>query len=158
MTRNQFIAWFLGALLLIPFVSLSRQAAVEIDREKILAAGQAWQDKYDQYEPAADMVEALKSKIGSDTRIDVYLGLWCPDSRNNVPLFVKILDRLGKEIPVRYYDVPRKASRDVKFYVEEKNVERVPTFIFYQEGGELGRIIENPKTGMMEDIMEIFFK
>jgi hypothetical protein len=158
MKRGIFPALLLGAVLLLPLALSGRQAAEQIDRDKIFAAGQAWQDKYNQFEPAADMVEALKSRIGSDARIDVYLGLWCPDSRNNVPLFIKIIDRLGMEVPVRYFNVPRKASRDVKFYVEEMNVERVPTFIFYRQDKELGRIVENPTTGMMEDIMEIFFK
>jgi hypothetical protein len=60
---------------------------------------------------------------------------------NEVPvdLVLKLLDRLETGVPVRYFDVPRKASRDVKFYVEEFNVEKVPTFIFYKDGKELGR-------------------
>jgi len=36
-------------------------------------------------------------------------------------------------------------------------VERVPTFIFFRDGREIGRIVENPKTGMVEDFMEILF-
>ena len=99
---------------------------------------------------------ALKSEIGSDARKNAYLGLWCLGLRNNVPLFIKIFDRLGKEIPVEYFNVPKKASRDVKFYVEEMNVEQVPTFIFYWQGKELGRIVENASTGMMKYIMGIF--
>jgi hypothetical protein len=65
-----------------------------IPKDKILAT-QGWQDKYDKYDPPADVVDALKTKIGADMKIDVYLGLWCPDSRNHVPPFLKILDRLG---------------------------------------------------------------
>jgi len=34
----------------------------------------------------------------------------------------------------------------------------VPTFIFYRGGGEIGRIVENPKAGMIEDFMEIVFR
>ena len=91
-------------------------------------------------------------------KIDVYLGLWCPDSRNNLPPFLKILDRVGVAVPVRYVNVPRKTSRDVKYYVEEMQVERVPSFIFYRDGKEIGRIVENPKAGMIEDMMDIVFK
>ncbi|MBZ5497415.1 MAG: thioredoxin family protein [Acidobacteriia bacterium] len=158
MRRSLFIALATGAALLIPFVLAGRQAPEELTREKIFAAGQEWQDKYDKYEPAADMVDALKTKLGADMKIDVYLGLWCPDSRNNVPLFIKILDRLGTEVPVRYFGVPRKANKDVKYYVEEMKVERVPSFIFYRDGEEIGRIVEKPKTGLLEDIMDIVFK
>ena len=158
MIRTLSIMMALGAALLFPIVLAGRQAAEEITREKIFAAGQEWKDKYDKFEPAADMVEAIKAKLGPDMKIDVYLGLWCPDSRNNVPLFIKFLDRLGTGVPVRYFGVPRKANRDVKYYVEEMKVERVPSFIFYRDGKEIGRIVENPKSGMVEDIMDIVFK
>jgi hypothetical protein len=145
-------------VLVVAPASSGRQAADEITREKIFAAGPAWQEKYDQYEPPAEMLDALKTGLAGDVKIDVYLGLWCPDSRNNVPPFIKILDGVGNGIPVRFFDVPRKASRDVKYYVEELNVERVPTFIVYREGKEIGRIKENPKAGMLEDLMDIVLR
>jgi sulfite reductase alpha subunit-like flavoprotein len=147
-----------GIALLLSLVSVIGQTKEEIARDKILASGPEWQQKYDKYQPAADMVEALKAKMGANMKIDVYLGIWCPDSRNNVPPFIKILDLVGTGVPIRYFDVPRKASRDVKYYVEEMNVERVPSFIFFRDGKEVGRIIENPKMGMIEDMMEILFK
>jgi hypothetical protein len=37
-------------------------------------------------------------------------------------------------------------------------VEKVPTFSFYQDGKVIRRIIENPKSGLIEDIMDIVFK
>jgi hypothetical protein len=158
MKRILFWAVAAGAALLFPLVSAGGQTAEEITKEKILATGQEWQEKHDKYEPEADIVDALKTKLGSNLKIDVYLGLWCPDSRNNVPPFIKILDRLGTGVPVRYFNVPRKASKDIKYYVEELKVERVPTFIFYRDAKEIGRIIENPKTGLIEEFMEIVLK
>ncbi len=148
----------MGIVLFCPLAAVSRQGPEELSKDKILATGKVWQDKYDNFQPPADMLEALKAKFVGDMRIDVYLGLWCPDSRNNVPLFLKLLDRLGTSVPVRYFGVPRKASRDVKYYVEEFKVERVPSFIFYRDGKEIGRIVENPKAGMVEDVFDIVFK
>ncbi len=147
-----------AALLLFLNVTIYGQTMEQITKDKILAKDKEWQEKYDKYAPAADMISALKSKLGDDLKITVYLGLWCPDSRNNVPPFLKIMDLLGTGAAVQYFDVPRKASRDVKYYVEDLKVERVPTFIFYREGKEIGRIVERPKTGMIEDFMEIMFK
>jgi predicted small lipoprotein YifL len=158
MKPGRFVIVMMGIALLFPLAATGRQGPEELTKEKILAAGQEWQDKYDKFQPPADMVEAMKAKFGGDMRIDVYLGLWCPDSRNNVPPFLKLLDRLGTSVPVRYFGVPRKASRDVKYYVEEFNVEKVPSFVFYRDGKEIGRIIENPKTGLVEDIFDIVFK
>ncbi len=156
MKRTLFAA-VLTAVLLLPAVSVGRQAAEEINKDKIFS-NPRWQGVYDKYEPVAELVAALKARLGPDMRIDVYLGLWCPDSRNNVPPFIKILDRAGSSVPVRYYGVPRKPSKDVKYYVEDMNVEKVPTFIFYRDGKEIGRIIENPKTGMLEDMADIVLK
>ncbi len=147
-----------GASFLFPLMPVLGQTALEITKEKILAAGHEWQEKYDQYDPPADMIEALKTKLGGDVRIDVYLGLWCPDSRDNVPPFIKIMDRVGNVVPVRYFDVPKKANKEVPYFAEEFKVQRVPTFIFYQGGKEIGRIVETPKTGVIEDMMEIFFR
>lgn len=158
MRRTLFlIGVVVAAAFLVPILSVGRQKADEVNRDAIFANPQ-WQEKYDKYETKGDMIDALKPKLGSDMRIDVYLGLWCPDSRNNVPPFIKILDVAGSNVPVRYFGVPRKASRDVKYYVEEMQVERVPTFIFYRSGKEIGRIIENPKTGMLEDMLDIVMK
>jgi len=41
--------------------------------------------------------------------------------------------------------------------VEELKVERVPTFIFYRAGTEIGRIVENPTRGILEDFLAIVF-
>jgi hypothetical protein len=146
------------AALLCSIVCADAQIAGVITREEILATGQEWREKYDRYEPEADMLDALKAKLGADTKIDVYLGLWCPDSRNHVPPFVKIMDRLRTGIAVRYFNLPKKKDKDAKYFVEELKVERVPTFILYRNGTEIGRIVENPKIGMIEDLMEIVFK
>ncbi len=155
MTRTLLVAAVTAFLL--PGLSPGQQPTEEINRDKMLATPQ-WQDKYDKYNPPSDLLESLKPKLGADTKIDVYLGLWCPDSRNNVPPFIKILDRAGSEAPVRYVAVPRKASKDVKYYVEAMKIEKVPTFIFYRNGQEIGRIIERPKTGMIEDMADILLK
>ena len=158
MNRILIMAAAVGAALLFPLIVTGGQSSVEISKEKILATGPQWQEKYDKYDPPAEMIDALKARLGANMKIDVYLGTWCPDSRNNVPLFLKILDRAGVAVPVRYFDVPRKSSRDVKYYVEEMQIELVPSFIFYRDGKEIGRIIENPKAGMIEDMMDIVFK
>lgn len=147
-----------GAALLYPLFLIGRQGPEELNREKILATSAEWQQKFDDFQPVADMVEAIKPKLGASESIEVYLGLWCPDSRNHVPTFLKFLDKLGTAVPVRYFGLPRKASKDVKYYFEEKQVEKVPTFIFFRDGKEIGRIIEKPKTGIVEDIMDIVYK
>ncbi len=147
-----------GTVLLPPLVFAFGENVHEITKAQILAAGSEWREKYDQYDPPGDMVDALKSKLVGEVKIDIYLGLWCPDSRHNVPPFIKIMDRAETTIPIRYFDVPKKADKEAPYFVDELKVARVPTFIFYRNGQEIGRIVENPKTGLIEDMMEIFFR
>lgn len=144
--------------MLIPMLLAGAETREEITKEKILAAGAEWREKYDKFEPEADMVDALKTRLGPELKIDVYLGFWCSDSRENLPPFIKLLDRAGTGVAVRYFDVPRKVDKETKYFVEESQVEKVPTFIFYRNGSEIGRIIENPKTSLIEDMMEILFR
>lgn len=146
-----------AAALLLTLFSAGGQALEEVTREKILATGPDWQQKYDQYRPDQGMLEAVKSKLGAGLRIDVYLGLWCPDSLNNVPPFIKIIDELGTKVTLRYFSLPKKADKAIEYFVEQAKVERVPTFVFYRGDREIGRIVENPKAGMLEDLMDILF-
>jgi hypothetical protein len=133
--------------------ALFGQSTEEVTKEKMLGTPQ-WQEKYDQYAPAQEMLEVIKPRLAG-LSVDVVLGLWCPDSRNHVPPFLKIMNSIGTSVPVRYFSAPRKANGEVKYYHEEWKVERVPTFIFYRDGKEIGRIVENPKSGMLEDMMDL---
>ncbi len=158
MKRTLSVAVLVALVFLFSAAVFGRQSAEEINKDKILANGPEWKDKYDKYDPPADILSALKAKVDEHMKIDVYLGLWCPDSRNNVPVFLKIMDSLGADIPIRYFAVPRKANRTDKYYVESMDVEKVPTFIFYRDGNEIGRIKENPKTSMIADMLDIVYK
>ncbi len=127
----------------------------KIDKNNILKTGKEWMENYDKFEPQNELLETVKNSLGDNLKIDVYLGLWCPDSRNNVPKFLKIMDRLKAYVPVNYYAVRQKPNKDVKYYVEDMKVERVPTFVFFRDGKEIGRIIENPKKSLLDDFLEI---
>jgi hypothetical protein len=157
MKKNRFAACFLGITLII-FFSFSLAAMEKIDKDKILKTDHQWENNYDHYIPDLSLLGVLKEKIGDNLKVDVYLGLWCSDSRNNVPVFMKLIDVLNLDnVKVNYYTVERKASQDIKYYVKDLKVERVPTFIFYRDGKEIGRIVENPHNSILEDFLEIVF-
>jgi hypothetical protein len=143
-----------GSLLLLAVICLADVPANEITRDRVLSNPE-WKGKYDAYNPGPDQISALKDKLGGNLRIDIYLGLWCSDSRNNVPPFVKILDAAGVPVPVRFFNVQRKPVKTIQYFVDKFKVDRVPTFIFYRGDQEIGRIVENPKTVLAEDTLEI---
>lgn len=147
--------------LMIVFILIAAFAsgftAEKIDRVKILENDE-WRQNYAVYEPDGEALEILKTKIGDNLKIDVYLGFWCGDSRNNVPVFLKIIDGIeSNTLKIDYYSVERKPTKETQYFVEELKIERVPTFIFYRDGKEIGRIIENPKKNMLDDFLEIVF-
>jgi len=116
-----------------------------------------WKKIYDAYVPDAQLIENLRNKA-PELKADVYFGYWCDDSKNHVPVFLKILDTLNvPEFKVNFYEVEKKATADQKFYVEDMMVEKVPTFIFYANEFEMGRIVENPRNSLLQDMMLIVF-
>lgn len=132
-------------------------AQQKIETDKVLT-NKEWKEIYSSYNINKSSIEILKSKTGKNLRLDVYFAFWCGDSVNNVPKFKKIIDKIDQNnLSVNYYIVKRKKNREIKYYVKKLKIERIPTFIFYRDNKEIGRIIENPKNDLTEDFLEIIF-
>ena len=143
-------------LLLLLLMSVVLIPAARMDRDAVLEKP-LWKQIYTEYSCDSGIIEILRSKTDRVTSIDVYFAFWCGDSENNVPPFIKVFEETGfPGIEVNYFIVDRKKPGE-KFYFEKLNVERVPTFIFFKDGKEIGRIIENPKKSLEEDLLEIVF-
>lgn len=116
-----------------------------------------WFDEnYVNYTVDAATVEGL---IVDDIDIKIFLGTWCEDSQIQVPQFFKILNHLGYDISrvemVGVYHRPGLRLTGPNHEEEGLNIEFVPTFIFYREGEEIGRIAEYPKASLEKDMAEI---
>ena len=102
-------------------------------------------------------IENLKLYNG-DYNIIIVLGSWCGDSREQVPRFLRIIDELGlSDDIIRMIAVDRtKSPGELDEEPEvELNTERVPTFIFINEGIEIGRIVETPIETLETDMLKI---
>lgn len=89
------------------------------------------------------------------TEMVVVLGTWCPDSRREVPRFMKIIESLSYDPErIRFIGVDSYKEAPLDDY-DSFDIDRVPTFIFYHEKSELGRIIEYPETSLEKDILGI---
>jgi len=125
-----------------------------VDRADILQDPE-WKKIYEDHVPDAALIAGLRSQAAG-LRADVYFAFWCSDSLNHVPVFLKALDVAAVPgFTAVFYEVERKATAEQKYYVEEMKVEKVPTFIFYADGAEIGRIVENPANSLLEDILVI---
>jgi thiol-disulfide isomerase/thioredoxin len=108
-----------------------------------------------EYMPDADIIEELKTIAADDLEITIVLGTWCPDSRREVPRFMKLVTAWGfPEEKIRFIGVDINKVAPLGDY-PALGIERVPTFIFYENKIETGRIIEVPVTSLEQDTRDI---
>jgi hypothetical protein len=89
--------------------------------------------------------------------IKVVLGTWCSDSRAQVPRFIGIMDYIEFDYAnIEFICVDQNKSAG-NISTSDLEIIKVPTFIFYKEGEEQGRIIETPTKTLEEDILKILF-
>jgi hypothetical protein len=124
----------------------------------LLAVSPEWEATYDLYEPDAAALEAIDSTLTAqrgDLRVEVILGTWCGDTRDQVPKFLKIWDILGRNrLPATFVGVERRKEKRAAALAGKK-IERIPTFIVYRKDEEIGRIVERPKATVEEDLAAI---
>jgi thiol-disulfide isomerase/thioredoxin len=116
--------------------------------------GKFFMDAYRAYVVNNDLLSTIENYIYQYS-VTIVMATWCHDSKEQVPRFYKILDKLDYNTEnVSLIGVDRsKLADDID--ISEMNIKRVPTFIFYKDGKEKGRIIETPETILEKDILNI---
>ncbi len=118
--------------------------------------GSAWfNDYYEFYETDKKVISELTPLL-KDVTIKAFMGTWCGDSKREVPNFYKILDETKfneNKLELITVNRSKKANGIEKGY----NIIRVPTFIFYKDGQEIGRFVEHTVNGafLEQDILKI---
>jgi len=110
---------------------------------------------YENYEVDTAVIDNISERLIL-TDITIVMGTWCSDSREEVPGFLKILDYADfPEDQIVIISVDR--SKEIKNVELEEtpDIELVPTFIFYYDGVEIGRITERPEETLEKDMTEI---
>jgi len=104
---------------------------------------------YTNYSVNEKLIKTILNKE-EGINIKVVFGPWCGDSKRNVPIFQKIIDTSGfDKSKIEYIAVDRN-KQGGSYDVSGLDIKRVPTFIFYKNNKEIGRIIESPKFGSIE--------
>jgi thiol-disulfide isomerase/thioredoxin len=152
---------FLFTALLLAGCAGQREAQVErgwIDRSTLMQpVHHQFKERYDTVQVEQQFVQMIKSVQDSVSTI-VFLGTWCPDSRREVPHFLKIADETAFQSErIKLYALDRTKKSDDGL-TEEYRIERVPTFIFLKHGEEVGRITEAPEKSLEQDMLMILAK
>lgn len=118
--------------------------------------GSEWfNDYYEYYETDKNVIKELKPLL-EGIKIIGFMGTWCDDSRRETPNFYKILDETEfdyTKLDLVTVNREKKANGIEKGYA----IERVPTFIFYKNGREIGRFVEHTVNGatLEHDLLQI---
>jgi thiol-disulfide isomerase/thioredoxin len=109
---------------------------------------------YSDYNLDQETLNKLKP-LFKDIEITVFMGTWCSDSRKEIPVFYKLIDKLkfGEEsIELIGMTLEKTTPDSLEF---NQNLINVPTFIFKKDGKEINRIVEFPLETIEKDILEI---
>lgn len=110
---------------------------------------------FDEYMPKSEAMNNLMDISKENLKIKVVMGTWCPDSRREVPRFMKVLNTWQFPLSdVTFIGVDDEKTSPVGEYTS-LGIVRVPTFIIYKNNIETGRIIENPVTSLEQDMVNI---
>lgn len=113
---------------------------------------------YQQYKPDIETLKKLLEKKSDEMTIVIVMATWCGDTKKQLPRFYKILDQIKfDESKITMIGVDSKKYA-YTISTEEYKVKKIPTFIFYKNGKEKGRIVETPKKSLELDMLKIFRK
>ena len=149
---------FLFSCFILAFSLFAQSELVgPLSKEDILKHHPEWNTEIAAYFPKPEILEKLRN-ISSPLDIKIYLGTWCPDCRENVSAYFKIIEMIeNPNIHTLFFGIPR--DRNLRQnYTQETKIEKVPTFIVTINGVEKGRIIEQPKKSLEEDLLEIIMR
>lgn len=102
---------------------------------------------YDDYVPYA--VKELKD---DHIKVVIFFGTWCHDSKRELPKVLKIFNKMGiddKNIELIAVGPDKKESQG---RAKRLNLVFTPTFIFFKQSKEIGRIVEKPIISLERDI------
>ena len=119
--------------------------------------GSWYSPEFEEYQTDKALIkEILETKI-EGLKIKIFMATWCSDSRVQLPRFYKIASELASLSELETYALDENKTipgMDISSY----NIELVPTFIFYKNDEEIGRIVESPKKSLEADFLEIIQK
>ena len=122
----------------------------DISQVELLERHEVFKRNYDAYEVTAGI-----DGLPADLKVKILFGTWCHDSEREVPRMLKLLAASGvKEDNISLISLDiRKEEPEGR--AKALAVRFTPTFIFFSDDAELGRIIERPVESLQADIAEM---
>ncbi len=123
-----------------------------LDPGRIDAAIDGWKRERQAYRPQEKWLALLRTaKLRYE--LTAAMGTWCSDSREQIPRLQAVLSALGDRSPFappELVGIDRSKEVDAALY-RFGPVEKVPTIVVTTGGSEVGRIVETPSSGSVEE-------
>ena len=110
--------------------------------------------KYGSYNPDAATIATLKKEL-KGIKIKGFMGTWCGDSKRETPHFYKVLELANFNLNNFQLITVNRGKRTPDNLQEGLNIIKVPTFIFYKDGKEIGRFVERVRESLEKDMLKI---
>lgn len=109
---------------------------------------------YKSYVVDNSTIEKLSPYL-KDITIQAFMGTWCSDSKRETPTFYKILDASNFNYKNLELITVTRSKDTPQGFEKGLDIMRVPTFIFYKDGKEIGRYVEFARETLEKDILAI---
>ncbi|WP_299526369.1 thioredoxin family protein [Winogradskyella sp.] len=109
---------------------------------------------YNDYNVDVETLNTIKTKLKAYD-IKVFMGTWCDDSQYEVPYFHKIIDLANYPLEQLTIIALDRNKESPEHDEADLNIVRVPTFILFEDGKEVNRIIETPVETLEKDLQAI---
>ena len=119
----------------------------DMSQAQLLERHEMFKRNYDAYEVTAGI-----DGLPADMKVKILFGTWCHDSEREVPRMLKLLAASGvkeENISLISLDIRKE---EPKGRAKAMGIRFTPTFVFFSEGVELGRIIERPIVDLAHDV------
>ena len=169
---------YLVAILIIVSCSQNRMIKKDTVRTKMLNAikyeeslgvdsiSESSQKYYTEFESAYLLYKADRKKIDTlkpllnKVRFVVFGGSWCSDTRRELPRLSKILDKCNFDVEEFLYFGVNK-NKEVYFPTDASETFKfrfVPAILILRDNIEIGRIVENPLHGSLENDLLFYLR
>lgn len=112
--------------------------------------------EYNSYIPENTITTELKRIWNDSISVKVIGGIWCSDTRRELPRLCKVLDAAGAKADLfGYFKVNNDKKPLKQDFAAEQSVTRVPTVFVFKNGKLLGQVVETPTKSWEKDLLEL---
>ncbi len=109
---------------------------------------------YKTYRVNTDLLKDAKKRKIKELTVLAFMGTWCHDSNREIPRLMRVMDDMGigDQLEIYALDVDKTSLIGKEKGYDIKNT---PTIIFYLNGEEVKRVIEEPEGSFEEELVRI---